>query len=135
MVSTVPYTVIQVRLDCGVRLFSNPVGVEAGALRIGLPVEAVFEDITSDVTLLKFKPRKAASMKAMVVRVPGGTDVLKIEQIPDPTPGPKDVVIKVDACGVCFHDIVTRNGTLKFGRADAVHPWARNLRDRDRGRP
>ena len=55
----VPYTVIQVRLDCGVRLFSNPVGVEAAALRIGLPVEAVFEDITSDVTLLKFKPRKA----------------------------------------------------------------------------
>jgi uncharacterized OB-fold protein len=55
----VPYTVIQVRLDCGVRLFSNPVGVEAGGLRIGLPVEAVFEDIAADVTLLKFKPRKA----------------------------------------------------------------------------
>ena len=54
-------------------------------------------------------------MKAMVVRAPGGTDVLKMETIPDPTTGPKDVVIKVDACGVCFHDIVTRNGTLKFG--------------------
>ena len=54
-------------------------------------------------------------MKAMVVRVPGGIDVLKIEQIPDPTPGPKDVIIKIDACGVCFHDVVTRNGTLKFG--------------------
>jgi uncharacterized OB-fold protein len=55
----VPYTVIQVRLDCGVRLFSNPAGVETGALRIGLPVEAVFEDITPEVTLLKFKPRMA----------------------------------------------------------------------------
>jgi uncharacterized protein len=55
----VPYTVIQVRLDCGVRLFSNPVGVEARALHIGLPVEAVFEDITADITLLKFKLRKA----------------------------------------------------------------------------
>jgi len=54
----VPYTVIQVRLDCGVRLFSNPVGVEPGALRIGLAVEAVFDDITPEVTLLKFKPRK-----------------------------------------------------------------------------
>ncbi len=54
-------------------------------------------------------------MKAMVVRAPGGTDVLKIEQVPDPTPDRKDVVIKVDACGVCFHDIVTRNGTLKYG--------------------
>ena len=37
---SVPYTVIQVRLDCGVRLFSNPVEVEAGSLRIGMPVEA-----------------------------------------------------------------------------------------------
>ena len=54
-------------------------------------------------------------MRAMVVRAPGGTDVLKMETIADPTPGPKDVVIKIDACGVCFHDIVTRNGTLKFG--------------------
>ena len=54
-------------------------------------------------------------MKAMVVHAPGGTDALKIERIPDPTPGSKDVVIKVDACGVCFHDIVTRNGTLKAG--------------------
>jgi acryloyl-coenzyme A reductase len=54
-------------------------------------------------------------MKAIVVREPGGTDVLKMETIPDPTSGPKDVVIRVDACGVCAHDIVTRNGTLKFG--------------------
>lgn len=54
-------------------------------------------------------------MKAMVVRAPGGIDVLRMETVPDPAPGPKDVVIKVDACGVCFHDIVTRNGTLKAG--------------------
>ena len=54
-------------------------------------------------------------MKALVVHAPGGTDVLKVEKIPDPTPQSKDVVIKVDACGVCFHDIVTRNGTLKAG--------------------
>lgn len=54
---TVPYAVIQVRLDCGIRLFSNPVGVEPDALAIGMPVEAVFEDITPEITLLKFKPR------------------------------------------------------------------------------
>jgi len=55
---TVPYTVIQVRLKCGIRLFSNPVGVEPDALRINMPVEAVFEDITPEVTLLKFQPTK-----------------------------------------------------------------------------
>jgi uncharacterized OB-fold protein len=54
----VPYTVIQVRLDCGVRLFSNP--SEPAALRIGLEVEAAFDDVTPEVTLLKFKPRKEA---------------------------------------------------------------------------
>jgi uncharacterized OB-fold protein len=52
----VPYTVIQVKLDCGVRLFSNPAGA-ANPLRIGMPVEAVFEDVTDVVTLLKFKPK------------------------------------------------------------------------------
>ena len=53
----VPYTVIQVKLDCGVRLFSNPSSVEANMLRIGMPMAAVFEDVTDDVTLLKFKPK------------------------------------------------------------------------------
>jgi uncharacterized protein len=53
----VPYTVIQVRLDCGVRLFSNPVD-EAAPLRIGMAVEAAFEDVAPEVTLLKFRPRK-----------------------------------------------------------------------------
>ena len=57
----VPYTVIQVRLDCGVRLFSNPAATAPAALRIGLRVEAAFEDITPEVTLLKFKPREDAS--------------------------------------------------------------------------
>ena len=56
----VPYTVIQVKLECGVRLFSNPAGIEASELRIGMPLEAEFEDIGADVTLLKFKPRKVA---------------------------------------------------------------------------
>ena len=54
-------------------------------------------------------------MKAMVVHQPGGTEVLSLERVADPIAGPKDIIIKVDACGVCFHDIVTRNGTLKFG--------------------
>ncbi|MGC1691407.1 MAG: alcohol dehydrogenase catalytic domain-containing protein, partial [Pseudolabrys sp.] len=52
---------------------------------------------------------------AMVVHQPGGTEVLSLERVADPIAGPKDVIIKVDACGVCFHDIVTRNGTFKFG--------------------
>ncbi|GHC78147.1 quinone oxidoreductase family protein [Limoniibacter endophyticus] len=54
-------------------------------------------------------------MKAVVVENPGGIDVLKMCDIDEPIAGYKDVVIRVDSCGVCFHDIVTRNGTLKAG--------------------
>jgi D-arabinose 1-dehydrogenase-like Zn-dependent alcohol dehydrogenase len=51
----------------------------------------------------------------MVVRQPGGLDAMRLETIPEPVAGPKDVIIKVEACGVCFHDVLTRNGTLKAG--------------------
>ena len=54
-------------------------------------------------------------MRAMVVREPGGLEVLRPETVEDPVPGPADVLIRVDSCGVCFHDVVTRNGTLKAG--------------------
>jgi uncharacterized OB-fold protein len=53
----VPYTVIQVKLDCGVRLFSNPSDIETNVLHIGMPMTAKFEDVTNEVTLLKFKPK------------------------------------------------------------------------------
>ncbi|MGG5822336.1 alcohol dehydrogenase catalytic domain-containing protein [Falsiroseomonas sp. HW251] len=55
-------------------------------------------------------------MKAVVVRATGPAETaLGIETLPDPAPGPGQVVLRVEACGVCFHDIVTRNGTLKTG--------------------
>ena len=54
-------------------------------------------------------------MKAIVVHKTGAPESMLLETVPDPSPGPKDVVIEVAACGVCFHDVVTRNGTLKAG--------------------
>jgi acryloyl-coenzyme A reductase len=54
-------------------------------------------------------------MRAMVVTKPGGLDALVITDVPVPEMRPNDVLIKVEACGVCFHDVVTRNGTLKRG--------------------
>lgn len=54
-------------------------------------------------------------MKAMVVRRTGDAGVLKPEDIPEPGLRPHDVRIRVDTCGVCFHDVVTRNGTMKRG--------------------
>ncbi len=55
-------------------------------------------------------------MKAMVVRAPGpAASALQMETVPDPAPGPAQVVVAVAHCGVCFHDVVVRNGTLKAG--------------------
>jgi 2-desacetyl-2-hydroxyethyl bacteriochlorophyllide A dehydrogenase len=54
-------------------------------------------------------------VRAAVVRRTGGPEALVLETLPDPAPGPGEVVIAVAHCGVCFHDVVTRNGTLKAG--------------------
>ena len=51
----------------------------------------------------------------MVVRDPGAPDHLRLEDVPMPSLRANDVRIRVEACGVCFHDVVTRNGVMKRG--------------------
>ena len=53
-----PYVIAIVELAEGPRLMTNLVGVEAdpAKIRIGMPVEVVFDDVTSEVTLPKFRP-------------------------------------------------------------------------------
>jgi uncharacterized OB-fold protein len=52
----VPYAVVVVKLVEGAKLSSNLVGVPPHAIRIGMPVKVVFEDVTDEVTLPKFAP-------------------------------------------------------------------------------
>jgi D-arabinose 1-dehydrogenase-like Zn-dependent alcohol dehydrogenase len=52
-------------------------------------------------------------MKAAVIHEQGPPDVLRIEDVPDPTPSPTQAVIKVRACGVCGHDQADRLGLTK----------------------
>src|SRR5580658_1125835 len=42
-------------------------------------------------------------MKAAVFIRPGSP--LEIQDVPDPTPGPGDVVLRIDHCGICATDI------------------------------
>lgn len=51
-----PYAVALVALDEGPRIISNVVGIGPDKLRCDMPVEVIFEDVTVDVTLPKFKP-------------------------------------------------------------------------------
>jgi uncharacterized OB-fold protein len=55
-----PYNVIVVRLEEGPLMVSNLVDCPADAIRIDLPVEVVFEPLTDDIALPKFRPRSAA---------------------------------------------------------------------------
>ena len=54
-------------------------------------------------------------MRAMVVREAGEANALQLEEVPMPPLRDNDVRIRVEACGVCFHDVVTRNGVLRRG--------------------
>ena len=53
----VPYAVVQVELEEGGRLLTNVVDCPPDELAIGMPVEVVFEDRTTEVTLPKFRRR------------------------------------------------------------------------------
>lgn len=61
-------------------------------------------------------------MKAMVVDAPGAPEVLTLRDVPVPELRRNDVLIKVEACGVCFHDVVTRNGVFRRGVKMPVIP-------------
>jgi NADPH:quinone reductase-like Zn-dependent oxidoreductase len=49
-------------------------------------------------------------MKAMLYRTPGGPEVLELAEVPDPVPGPRDVVVDVAATSLNHLDVVQRNG-------------------------
>lgn len=50
------------------------------------------------------------SMRAIVVRKPGGVDALTLVNQPDPKPGPGEVLIKIAAAGVNRADLLQRQG-------------------------
>jgi len=51
----VPYSPVVIEMDEGVRLVSWLTNVPPEELRLGLPVEVVFDDVTPEVTLPKFR--------------------------------------------------------------------------------
>ncbi len=53
-------------------------------------------------------------MKATVFHEHGDSSVLRVEDVPQPTPGLNDVVVKVHACGVNRLDIYSRTGRTKI---------------------
>jgi uncharacterized OB-fold protein len=62
LANAVPYVVAIVELeDAAVRLFSNVVGIDPEKVRIGMPVEVVWDDVAPGVALPRFRPRDEAA--------------------------------------------------------------------------
>lgn len=55
-------------------------------------------------------------MRKVVIHGPGGYGRLQVEQHPDPTPGPGEVLVSTRAIGVNFADCIVRMGLYKSAR-------------------
>jgi len=55
---SLPYIMAYVELDEGVKMMTNLVDCRPEEVKIGMPVEVVFDDVTPEVTLVKFRPAR-----------------------------------------------------------------------------
>ena len=54
-------------------------------------------------------------MRAMVLEKPGDITNLKWrENVSKPKPGKEQVLLKINACAVCYRDILDRKGAFPF---------------------
>jgi D-arabinose 1-dehydrogenase-like Zn-dependent alcohol dehydrogenase len=54
-------------------------------------------------------------MKALVLEEPGDPPRLVVQEVPTPAPGAREVLVRVAACGVCYHDVLVMWGVLRRG--------------------
>jgi NADPH2:quinone reductase len=83
-------------------------------------------------------------MKAIRVQAPGGPEVLRYEDVPDPVPAEGQALVRIEAVGVNFIDVYHRTGLYKVpslpftpgqeaaGTVEAVGPGATGLAVGDR---
>ncbi len=57
-VDDLPYNVVIVQLEDGPMLYSNMVGVPNDEITIGMAVEVVFDDVSDEISLPRFRPRR-----------------------------------------------------------------------------
>jgi len=60
------------------------------------------------------------AMSALTLVKPGRPPQIALTNRPTPTPGPGEVLLRVDACGFCHHDLLVMSGVLRRGVADDV---------------
>jgi acryloyl-coenzyme A reductase len=60
------------------------------------------------------------SMKAVTFADFGAPSVLQATVIERPEPGPDDVLVRIHAAGVCYHDVLSRGGKIPSGQPGRV---------------
>jgi len=55
---SLPYVMAYVQLDEGPKMLTNIIDCGPEQVKIGMPVEVVYEDVTAEVTLAKFRPAR-----------------------------------------------------------------------------
>ena len=63
-------------------------------------------------------------MRAVVVEQPGGLDMLRLAQVPEPVPGPGEVQIRIAFAGCNWSDIQKRQGVYPDPVAYPLIPGA-----------
>jgi len=53
-------------------------------------------------------------MKAIRIDAPGGPEVMKLEDVPEPQPKAGEAIVKIDAAGLNFIDVYQRSGLYKL---------------------
>src|SRR5712692_6722742 len=86
-------------------------------------------------------------MRAIVLKEFGGPENLRLEEVEAPSPGalrPHEILVRVRAVGVCYHDIINRSGNLPrtklpsilgheiAGEVAAIGPGVQDFRPGDR---
>ena len=63
-------------------------------------------------------------MKAMAVYTPAPieTDPLRAIELPDPEPGPREILVRVKTCGVCRTDLHVAEGDLPANAVADIFP-------------
>jgi D-arabinose 1-dehydrogenase-like Zn-dependent alcohol dehydrogenase len=59
-------------------------------------------------------------MEAVVLEAFGASSHLAMRSLPDPHPGGGEVLLRVRACGVCYHDVINRRGSLPRTSVPAI---------------
>ena len=55
---SLPYVMAWVEVDEGLKMLTNIIDCPPEQVKIGMPVEVVYEDVTPEVTLAKFRPAR-----------------------------------------------------------------------------